>query len=204
MQPLLTLRDRSVYWLPLPRGTPAVYYLVDRDAGSVLINAPPYSSELQRDLSALAPTKYLFLPSYYGARDLDAWRQHRIETLAYGPEIDAIDGTVDIVLDNKSKLTRTIGFLPMSGRTRGSCALHLRNLPGAIFFGPILAPGDNGWPTLQPGPDDYSYESRIFGSLGLQDLRYDYAFTDVFVPGETPFGPGADRAIATELAAAFT
>lgn len=199
MQPLVTLRERSIYHLSPTPGRPAVYYINDRDAGGILVNAPAYTKELFTTLDAIASPRYVFLPSRYGACDLDRWRAQGIEVLAYGPECASIDGTVDITLDNKSKLTRTIGFLPMAGRTRGSCALYLRNLPGAIFFGPILTPGKNGWPSLIAQTDDYSYESRLFGSLGLKDLRYDYAFTDVFVPGETCYGPGADRAIAQAL-----
>lgn len=200
MKPLLTLRGRTVYLVPVEAGAPAVYFLVDQEAGGVLINTPPYSAELQSALTAIAAVKYLFYPSRFGARDVDAWRQATgAETLAYGPEAAAIGGQIDIVLDNKSKLTRTIGFLPMSGRTEGSCALHLRNLPGVIFFGPTLSPGPAGWPTLVPQADDHSFETRIFGSLGLKDVKYDYAFTDEFIDGQTQFGPGADQAIRMQL-----
>ncbi len=200
MKTLLTLRGRTVYLVPEEAGAPAVYFLVDQEAGGVLINTPRYSTKLQSALTAIAKIDYLFYPSRFGAQDVDAWRQATgAEALAYGPEAAAISGQIDIVLDNKSKLTRTIGFLPMSGRTEGSCALHLRNLPGVIFFGPTLSPGPSGWPTLLPRPDDHSFETRIFGSLGLKDVKYDYAFTDEFVEGQTQFGPGADRAIRVEL-----
>lgn len=199
MKTLLTLRGRTIYLVAVEAGAPAVYFLVDQEAGGILINTPRYSADLQSALTAIAKIGYLFYPSRFGARDVDAWRQATgAEALAYGPEAAAV-GHVDIVLDNKSKLTRTIGFLPMSGRTEGSCALHLRNLPGVVFFGPILSPGQSGWPTLVPRPDDYSFETRIFGSLGLKDLKYDYAFTDEFVEGQTQFGPGADQAIRAEL-----
>lgn len=200
MKTLLTLRGRTIYLVPTEAGTPAVYFLVDQEVGGVLINTPSYSPQRQAELEAVSKIAYLFYPSRLGARDVDAWRQATgAEALAYGPEAAAIPGHIDIALDNKSKLTRTIGFLPMSGRTEGSCALYLRNLPGAIFFGPTLSPGPSGWPTLQPQPGDYSYETRIFGSLGLQDVKYDYAFTDEFVEGQTQFGPGADRAIRAEI-----
>lgn len=200
MKTLLTLRGRTIYLVPVEAGAPVVYFLVDQEAGGVLINTPRYSAELQSALTAVAPIKYLFLPSRFGARDVDAWREATAaESLAYGPEAAAIRGCIDIVLDNKSKLTRTIGFLPMSGRTEGSCALHLRNLPGVIFFGPALSPGPSGWPTLLPQADDHSFETRLFGSLGLKDVKYDYAFTDEFVEGHTQIGPGADQAIQAEL-----
>lgn len=204
MNRLLSLRGREIYLVAGSGARPAVYFLADDDAGGVLINTPPYDDELLATLRAAAPLRYLFFPSRFGAHDVDRWRSAAgAESLAYGAEIEAIAGRVDVALDNKSKLTRTIGFLPMSGRTQGSCALYLRNLPGAVFFGPILTPGASGWPTLAPQADDHSYESRLFGALGLQDIKYDYAFTDVFVEGQTQFGPGADRAVQAELARVF-
>ncbi len=196
---LLTLRNRSVYRLD-HEGAAAVYYLADDEAGGILINTPPYSDIVAGQLAALAPTRYLFYPSRFGAADVDQWRAAAgAESLAFGDEVAAIRGGVDIVLDRQSKLTRTIDFLPMSGRTAGSGVLRARNLPGVMFFGPVLSPGKSGWPTLVAQPDDYSYENRLFGCLGLKDLRYEYAFTDVFVPGETCFGPGASYAIRQEL-----
>ena len=204
MKLLLNLRGRDIYLVAPSGAHPAVYFIADADAGGILINTPPYDDALRSTLQAVAPLRYLFFPSRFGAHDVDRWRQASgAESLAYGAEVSAIAGTVDLALDNKNKLTRTIGFLPMSGRTAGSCALYLRNLPGAIFFGPILAPAASGWPTLTPQPDDHSYESRLFGALGLQDVKYDYAFTDVFVEGRTQFGPGADRAVQAELARVF-
>jgi glyoxylase-like metal-dependent hydrolase (beta-lactamase superfamily II) len=201
MKKLLSLRERDIYLVPTAAGRPQVYYLVDQDAGGILINTPPYTDALAEALAGLGAVRYLFFPSHFGAHDVDRWREATgAESLAYGAETAAIAGKIDISLDNKSKLTRTIGFLPMSGRTPGSCALYLRNLPGAIFFGPILAPDATGWPTLQVEADDYSFESRLFGSLGLQDVKYDYAFTDVYAEGETRFGPGADKAIQAALA----
>jgi hypothetical protein len=200
MKIVLALRGRTIHLVPIEAGAPAVYFLVDQDAGGVLINTPRYSAELQSAITAIAKINYLFFPSRFGARDVDAWREATgAESLAYGPEAEAIGGRIDIVLDNKSRLTRTIGFLPMSGRTEGSCALHLRNLPGVVFFGPILSPGPSGWPTLLAHANDYSFETRLFGSLGLKDVKYDYAFTDEFVDGQTQFGPGADQAIQAEL-----
>lgn len=197
---LLTLHERSVYLVQADRGQPAVYYLVDQDAGGVLINSPAYTEPLHTELAALAPLRYLFYPSRLGARDVDRWRATDAQSIAFGPEAQAIAGEVDIEIDGKSKLTRTIGFLPMSGRTQGSCALHCRNIPGVIFFGPILTPGDSGWPALNQNEDDFSYESRLFGCLGLQDIKYEYAFTDTYVGGTTRIGPGADKGIRAEIA----
>ncbi len=196
---LITLRDRSIYRLE-GEGAATVYYLADDDAGGVLINTPHYHAELEAGLAALAPLRFLFYPSRFGAVDVDRWRAATgAESLAFAAEAEAIEGEVDIVLDRQSKLTRTIDFLPMSGRTPGSGVLRARNLPGVMFFGPVLSPGESGWPTLVRQPDDFSYEDRLFGCLGLQDLRYEYAFTDVFVQGRTRFGPGASRAIRQEI-----
>jgi len=93
-----------------------------------------------------------------------------------------------------------LNILPMSGVTEGSCALRIKNDGGVIFFGPILEPGADGWPALVAHPDDDSAENRLIGALGLQDQRFEYAFTDVFEPGRTRFGPGADAAIGARLA----
>ena len=201
IQQVLQLPGREIYWLE--GTTPAVYLLADREAGGVLINAPRHTPALAKALHKVRKIDYVFLPSHFGAHDLAAWRAEGAEILAYGPECAAIDAKVDIALDNKRKLTRTINFLPLAGRTVGTCALWLKNLPGAIFFGPALQQGADGWPGLVPQPDDYSYESRLFGALGLKDLRYEYAFTDEYIPGATQLGPGADRAIAHALEAFF-
>lgn len=200
MELLITLRERRIYLVQGGAGNIAVYYIVDDDAGGILINTPTYHPELAAQLRALAKVNYLFFPSRFGAQDVDRWREAEIaESLAYGAEARAISGKIDLVLDQKSKLTRTIDFLPMSGRTDGCCALRVRNLPGVVFFGPILTPGISGWPTLVAQEDDHSYEMRLIGSLGLQDIKYDYAFTDTFISGSTNFGPGADGAIQLEL-----
>ncbi|MHB8550525.1 MAG: MBL fold metallo-hydrolase [Acidiferrobacterales bacterium] len=199
MERLITLCDRSIYRL---EGIEAatVYYLADDDAGGVLINTPRYHEELGSRLAEIAALRFMFFPSRFGAVDVDQWRAATgAESLAFAAEAEGIGGGIDIVLDRQSKLTRTIDFLPMSGRTSGSGVLRVRNLPGVMFFGPTLSPGESGWPTLVRQPDDFSYEDRLFGCLGLQDLRYEYAFTDLFVPGRTRFGPGASRAIRQEI-----
>lgn len=178
-----------------------MFYLADREGGGVLINTPAYSAALAARLEALAPLKFAFFPSRFGALDVDRWRTEAgLQTLAYGHESHGIAGTVDIILDRENKFSRTIDFLPMSGRTESSCALRCKNQPGIIFFGPILSCGESGWPTLVEKPDDYSYENRLFGVLGLQDLKYQYAFTDDFDPDRSRYGPGADAAIQREIA----
>jgi hypothetical protein len=198
LEPLLKVPGRTVYRLPAPGAS--VYLVADREAGGVLVNTPPFDTALAEAVAALAPIRYLFFPSRFGACDVDRWRAHSgARSLAFGPEVEAITGVVDIPLECKSRLTRTIDFLPMSGRTHGSCAMRLRNKPGVVFFGPVLQPGANGWPTLVPQPDDASYENRLIGVLGLRDVRYEYAFTDVFEPGRTRFGPGAGPAVQAEL-----
>ena len=50
---------------------------------------------------------------------------------------------------------------------------------------------------------DYSFENRLFGTLGLQDVKFEYAFTDDFDPQTSHVGPGADAAIQRELAHVF-
>lgn len=193
---LLELPDRRIY--VLEGSKPAVYLLDDHEAGGVLINAPPYSAPLVQEIGQLTKLRFLFLPSRLGARDLPAWRASGLETLASEVEARAIGG-VDIAIDSRTKLTRTIDFLLMSGRTIGSCALRARNLPGVLFLGPILDRGDSGWPTVRRNADDYSYENRMIGVLGLRDLKFEYALTDEFEPERTRFGPGAAAGIQGEL-----
>jgi hypothetical protein len=199
LETLAELRDRTIYRVTT-ESAPAVYYIADKDAGGILVNAPTWSTALAATLRDAAEPAYLFLPSRFGVRDVEAWRGEGLETLAWEPEVAAIDGSIDTPLNSKVKLTRTIDFLPMSGRTAGSCALRLKNKPGAIFFGPILEPGEEGWPTLVLHDDDYSSESRLFGALGLQDVTFDYAFTDTFDPATTRYGPGAGEAVNAAIA----
>ncbi len=201
---VLELRDRRVY--RIGRGTPAVWLIDDRALGGVLVNAPAFSPEVLEAIRAVTRPAYLFLPSRRGARDLDAWRAAGFETIAFeaeAPAIRATAGPVDFAVDRKQRLSRTIDFLPMAGVTEGSCALRLKNLPGVIFFGPVLEPGRDGWPTLIAHPDDHSWESRLFGALGLKDLKFAYAFCDVFDASSTRFGPDADVEIGRQLEALF-
>ena len=202
MQKLCSFFDRDVYHVEGGQGSPAVYFVADRDAGGILVNAPRFRSELQAGLSAIAPLRVLFLPSRFGAQDLAQWQAAGCRLVAQSAESRAMGVPVDVPLDSKLRLTRTIDFLPMSGRTAGSCAMRLRNKPGAIFFGPILESETAGqWPSLVPHADDASWEMRVIGSLGLRDIRYAYAFTDAYTAGQTPIGPDADAAIQMRLQA---
>jgi len=195
---LVALRDRDIYYVAGSR--PAAYYVADREAGGVLVNAPPFDEALLAALRAVAPPAYIFLPSHRGARDLARWRAAAgAETIAFEAEVPHIAGTVDLAVGRDRKLTRTIDFLPMSGVTEGSCALRIKTNGGVLFFGPILEPGDDGWPALIAHADDYSAENRLIGALGLRDQRFEYAFTDVFEPGRTRFGPGAAAAVGERL-----
>ncbi len=195
MDRLLAWPDREV-WLVLD-GPPAVYYLVDQAAGGVLINAPPFSRATYEGLCRHAGPRYLFLPSRFGARDLGAWRAAGVRVLVSSEEEGVADA--DLRVGGQHKLTRTIDFVPLPGRTRGTCGLRLKNLPGALFVGPALTLGDSGWPELIPRPDDYSYESRLIGTVGLGGQAFDYLFTDSFVPGRTRLGPGAADALRTHI-----
>lgn len=199
LQPLAEFPDRRIFWVS--GSDPAAYYVADQQADGVLVNAPPFDPALLAALEAERPLRYIFLPSRHGARDVERWRAASgAEVLATAAEAPAIEGTVDIVLDNKSRLTRTIDFLPLSGVTAGCCGMRLKNKPGAVFFGPALSPGGDGWPTLVFAADDHSLENRLFGALGIQDLAFEYAFTDEFDPGVTRYGPGAGAAVKDAVA----
>ena len=202
MQLLYESFDRSVYYLP--GSWPAVFFLADKEGGGILINSPRYTPELLLILNAVMPLKFIFYPSHFGAVDVMLWRRASgAQTMAYGHAARQIDGIIDLVLERENRFSRTIDFLPMSGRTESSCALRCKNKPGLIFFGPILTQGASGWPTLIAQPDDYSFENRLFGVLGLQDIKFEYAFIDDFDPRTSQFGPGADVAIQRELAPIF-
>ncbi len=195
---LVALRDRDIHYIV--GSGPAAYYIADREAGGVLVNAPPFDRALLAALQARAPLAYIFLPSRRGARDLQRWRAAAgAETIAFEAEAPYIAGGVDLAVGRDRKLTRTIDFLPMSGVTEGSCALRIKTNGGVVFFGPILEPGDDGWPALIAHADDHSAENRLIGALGLRDQRFEYAFTDVFEAGHTRFGPGADAAVRENL-----
>jgi len=129
---LLALRERSIYHVAGTR--PAAYYIADRDAGGVLVNAPPFGEPLLAALRALVPPAYVFLPSRRGACDLERWRAAAgIETIAFEAEAAAITGNFDLTIYAGRKLSRTIDFLPMSGVTAGSCALRIRTNGARCF-----------------------------------------------------------------------
>lgn len=196
MDRLLAWHDRAI-WL-VESGPPAVFYLTDRDAGGVLVNAPRFEARVYEDLAGVAPLRFLFLPSRLGARDLDAWRSAGARVLASTEEEGV--GDVDLRVGPQHKLTRTIDFIPIPGRTRGTCGLRLKNKPGALFLGPALTQAGCGWPELAEAADDYSYESRLIGVVGLAAQTFEYLFTDTFVQGRTRFGPGADAALREHIA----
>ncbi|HET9112926.1 MAG TPA: hypothetical protein VFN66_03540, partial [Burkholderiales bacterium] len=92
MQLLFESYDRSVYFVP--GSSPAVFFLADREGGGILINSPRYSPELLASLETVLPLKFIFYPSYLGARDADVWREASgAQTMAYGHEAKRIDGT---------------------------------------------------------------------------------------------------------------
>ena len=192
MQKIISLFDRDVFYLEETH--PAVFYINDREGGGILINTPAWNPELLEAIRSVAPLNYIFYPSRFGAQDITSWKAASgAQTMAYGQEADAIPA-IDKILQREHRFSRTIDFLPMSGRTKGSCALRCKNKPGIIFFGPILDCA-LGSPTLVQHADDDSFENRLFGALALQDLKFDYALTDDFRLGECYYGPGADAAI---------
>lgn len=199
MERLASTRRRTVDHVAGGAREPAVYLLRDPEAGGILVNTPAFDPGLADRLTAAGPVSFLFLPSRLGARDLDAWRDAlEARALAGQDEVATVEGTVDQPLDGTVRLSKQIVFHTMSGRTPGSTALFCRNRPGILFLGPILEPGEDGWPTLVPHPDDWSWENRVMGALGLQDLRFEYVFTDR-LDAATRFGPGADAGVRAAL-----
>ena len=189
---LLDLPQRKIFYID-QKSCPASFLIVDHKAGGILINTPEFSEKLASEIQQHSNIDYLFLPSKFGAnKAIDSWKNiSKLETIAHEAEVANIPFKIDLEVNHKTKLTRTMDFIPMGGRTAGSCALFLKNLPGVIFLGPILNQSDDGWPTLIKQEDDESFESRMFGVLGLKDLKYDYVFTDDFEPKNSRFGPGA-------------
>ncbi|KPV41463.1 hypothetical protein AN478_02525 [Thiohalorhabdus denitrificans] len=199
MQCLAEARDRSVWHVAGGEEEPAVYLIRDRQAGGILVNTPTFDPALAERLREGGGVHFLFLPSRHGAQDLDRWREALgAEALAGQDEVEGIEGTVDRPLDGSIRLSRTVVFYTMSGRTAGSTALFCKNKPGFLFLGPILEPGEDGWPTLVAHADDWSWENRVMGGLGLQDLKFEYVFTD-WLDEHTRFGPGAAPAVRAAL-----
>jgi hypothetical protein len=197
---VLSLPQRQIFYLTA--SAPAVYYLHDAEVGGILINTPPFDNKQLEVITALGGLAFIFYPSFLGVQDFSAWKNHTgAEVLANPLELATLGLQPDIALDHKSKLTRTIDFLPMSGRTVGSMAMRLKNQPAVLFFGPILSPNAEGVLSLVPQVNDYSWENRVFGSLGLQDLTFEYAFSDVFDKSSIHYGPQASVKIHRALAA---
>ncbi len=196
---VLSLPQRQIFYLT--GSLPAVYYLHDAEVGGVLINTPTFDNKVLEAITALGGLAFIFYPSFFGVHDFLAWKSHsKAEVLANPLELATLGLKPDIALDRQSKLTRTIDFLPMSGRTVGSMAMRLKNQPAVIFFGPILSPNAEGVLSLVPQANDYSWENRVFGSLGLQDLAFEYAFSDIFAKNQVHYGPNASVKIHQALA----
>jgi len=199
MQELVAGKGRTVYHIIGGEQDPAVYWIRDREAGGILVNTPPYDDDVAAELVAAGGADFLFLPSSLGAADLDRWR-HALgaEALAGQDEVPRITGEVDRPLDGTIRLARNIRFYAMSGRTPGTTALYFKHWPSMLFLGPVLEPGADGWPTLVAHDDDWSWENRVMGGLGLQDLRFEYVFTD-HLDTDTCLGPGAAEGVGAAL-----
>jgi len=203
---LLEIPQRKIYFIDQASSC-ASFLIVDEKIGGILVNAPGFSKGLLEDITAVCTPKFLFLPSHLGATDadIDEWKNHTsLEVIAHEIETPLISSPVDISINHKTKLSRTIDFVPMAGRTPGSCALYLKNLPGILFFGPILSIGNGAWPDLIPQANDFSFESRMFGALGLKDIKFEYAFTDDFSLQSVNFGDSACQAICDNIDAFFS
>jgi len=198
MVELLNLPNRRVFLAGAAGSGPACFLLVDPVAGGILVNAPPYDAALRDALASVAELRFLFLPSARGAAAAAQWRGAGLQVIASVEEAPLLGVQVDQRVDRKTRLTRDVDFLPMSGRTPGACALRVKARPGIVFFGPILDHRD--WPALVAHADDYSYENRVIGALAVQDLRFEFAFCDNYEHGRSRFGPGAAAATRANLA----
>lgn len=188
---LLDIPQRKIFYIPQTQ-QPASFLIIDDKAGGILINTPVFSEALMESICKITKINYIFLPSKFGAHSLQQWKSAtRAETIAHELEANEIEPSLDITVNHKTKLTRTMDFVPMGGRTPGTCALYLKNLPGVLFLGPALSTGKSNWPELIENVDDSSFEARLFGVLGLKDLKYDYAFTDDFDIRKSKYGPDA-------------
>lgn len=197
---LLSFRDRTIYLIHESNEFPASFLINDHKAGGIVINLPSYDKSLAEKILHITSVNYIFFPSHRGAIDTPQWKcAFHAKTICLPEEAPLIDDDIDIEIERKNRLTRTIDFLPLSGATPGTCGLRLKNKPGIIFFGPALEIGENQWPTIQLSQDDHSSENRMFGALGLSHLTYDYAFTDTFHLNQTQYGPNASTFINQSL-----
>lgn len=199
MELLIEGRRRAVYHVAGGGEEPAVYWVRDPETGGVLINTPAFHPDLAAELAGSVAV--VFYPSGHGGRDVARWREALGAETVAAPE-EPINGPVDIRSGRKQRLSRNFLFRPLSGRTAGTCGLYGKRDPAILFAGPALEPGADGWPTLIPHDEDYSWENRVFGALGLRDARFDYCLTDTLGP-DTRIGPGADAAVAANLEAAL-
>jgi len=142
MIPLLRLPARRIYYLP--RTVPAVFYLADEEGGGLLINAPSFSSRLNAQLARVVPPRFLFIPSHFEARHAAAWREVGIRVIAYRDELVGCQVGVDVALDRSWRFSRTVDFLPMTGRTAHGCALRCKPRPAVLFLGPALSRAASG------------------------------------------------------------
>lgn len=200
MAPLIRLVDvpgRVVWYVA---GTaPACFLLVDDRAGGILVNSPRFSAGVAEAVERVARARFIFYPSRFGAVDVVQWRTATgARTVASAAEAADIPGPVDEAVDAGVRIHGRLDFLPLSGRTRGTCALRSRALPGIVFFGPALE--HTPWPTLVLHEDDSSAENRLIGALGLREERFEFAFCDNFVEGVSAFGGGASAVVAAGLA----
>lgn len=179
---------------------PASFLYVDPLAGGVLVNTPgPCSPEAVAVIGAVAPVRFIFLPSGTGAFDLAAWRAATgARTLAGVAE--PVDGPVDERLDGSVRITGRLDFLALGGATIGTCAMRSRIPPEIVFFGPALAQA-GGWPAFAARAGDWSWENRVIGALGIAGLDFEYAFCDDHVEGISLAGPGASAHVAASISA---
>jgi hypothetical protein len=199
---VLRLPRRSVH--VVPGAAPAVFLLVDERAGSILVNLPPFSEAALGAIRRVANPDFIFLPSRFGARDLDRWRAATsARTVASSEEVSGVDGTIDEPVDGGVRMHGRLDFLLLSGRTRGNCALRVKEPPGLVFFGPALEHSHAGTFALRAHPDDYSFENRVIGALALRDLEFEYAWCDDYIHGTSQHGPEASILVRKALAAAL-
>jgi len=188
---LLDLPQRSIYYIDQDE-RPACFLIIDNKGGGILVNSPIYSSLLFSEINLLTSIKSIFLPSKFGAKSVNDWRKATdVKIISHENEAASIPIPIDFKINHKTKLTRTIDFVPMAGRTHGTCALFLKNIPGVLFLGPSLSIGKNHWPMLIQNEDDISFETRMFGILGLKDLKFEYVFTDDFDFNTSQYGKNA-------------
>lgn len=201
---ILDIPQRKIFYVTPQNDEPAAFLIIDDKAGGILINTPAFSDALLKNILELTPLNFIFLPSKFGAQSLKQWKiATNAESIAHEIEASSIDSPIDITVNHKTKLTRTMDFVPMAGRTKGSCALFLKNLPGVLFLGPTLSTDKSGWPALVQQDDDASFETRMFGVLGLKELKYDYVFTDDFRLNRNKFGPSASTEVTKNITRFF-